>query len=69
MLLVMSICQLARVKMHQGKLNVARKLFEEALGLSADHQSRFLPIAGEALMGLGELLREINQLKEATDGS
>jgi LuxR family maltose regulon positive regulatory protein len=66
MLTVMALRRLARLRRMQGQLYEARALYEQALELAVDRQGRPLPIAGIALMGLGELWREWNDLEAAT---
>jgi LuxR family maltose regulon positive regulatory protein len=66
MITVTAISHLAKLKLRQGRLHEAKATYERALGLATDSQDRPLPIAGEALMGLGNLFREWNQLEMAT---
>jgi len=66
MLTVFALRRLARLRMVQGQLYQARAIYGQALELAVDRQGRPLPIAGLALMGLGELWREWNDLKAAT---
>jgi LuxR family maltose regulon positive regulatory protein len=49
----------------QGKLFQAKEIYERALQSATDAQGYRLPIASEALIGLGELLREWNDLDAA----
>ncbi len=65
MLAVEALMYLARLRMRQGQLRQAKVLCERALELATDPQGRLLPIAGEALLGLGELAREWNNFEEA----
>jgi LuxR family maltose regulon positive regulatory protein len=65
MLTVMALRRLARLRRMQGQLHEARALYEQALELAVDRQGRPLPIAGIALIGLGELWREWNDLEAA----
>ena len=67
MLTVMTASQLARIQVRQGKLMEAEATFMEALEASRDRQGNLLPIAGEAMMGLGELFLEMNELDKAND--
>lgn len=67
MIAVLAASQLARVRMRQGHLQLARSLFAQALEIARDSQGNWLPIAGEALMGLGDLYRELNELEAATE--
>lgn len=50
----------------EGDLRQARSLLEEALDLATDGSGDRLPIAGQVLMGLGEIAREWNELDVAT---
>jgi LuxR family maltose regulon positive regulatory protein len=52
--------------MKQGLLYQARDIYQQALETATDEQGQRLPIAGEALIGLGELARRWNKLDEAT---
>ncbi|UCC88450.1 MAG: AAA family ATPase [Anaerolineales bacterium] len=63
---VVALCYQADLLMRQGQLNQAKALYEQALALSTDQQGNTLPVAGEALLGLGELYREWNDLETAT---
>ena len=64
---VAALCHLARLQVHQGRLHGAYELLERALKLATDAQGRRLPIASKALIGLGELEREWNDLEVAAD--
>ncbi len=66
MFTVIALRRLARLRTRQGQLYEARALYEQALELAVDRQRRPLPIAGFALIGLGELWREWNDLEAAT---
>ena len=66
MMAVTALSHLAKLHIRQGRLHEAKATYERALELATDRQGRPLPIAGEALMGLGDLLREWNELKTAT---
>jgi LuxR family maltose regulon positive regulatory protein len=57
--------QLARLRLRQGHLYEAQTIYERAMALATDKQGRPLPIAGHAMMGLGELFREWNDLEVA----
>ena len=67
MLRVMVLSQAAHAHIHLGDLPQARQLYEEALAGARDQMGRYIPIAGEALMGLGDLLRELGELDQAGD--
>ncbi len=64
---VTALCHQAKLQMRRGRLHQAREILERALYLATDAQGRRLPIASEALMGLGELAREWNDLGMAAD--
>jgi LuxR family maltose regulon positive regulatory protein len=65
MLAAMALCHRAEVYMLQGKLRAARSLYQQALDLAVDEKGAPLPIAGMALIGLGELARERDELDQA----
>jgi len=67
MLKVIVLSQAARALIHLGDLSQARQLYEEALKGARDRMGGWIPIAGEALMGLGDLLRELGDLDQAGD--
>jgi LuxR family transcriptional regulator, maltose regulon positive regulatory protein len=60
-----AIWQISRLYSQQGKLSQAKLILEQVLERARDFQGELLPIAGEALMGLGELYREANQFQQA----
>jgi LuxR family maltose regulon positive regulatory protein len=62
---VAALCQRASLQMQQGRLHRAREILERALQLATDHEGRRLPIASEALISLGNLWREWNDLETA----
>jgi LuxR family maltose regulon positive regulatory protein len=62
---VTTLCRLAGLQMLHGRLYQARDIYQQALDLaSGDHNP--LPVAREALYGLGELAREWNDFEAAT---
>jgi LuxR family maltose regulon positive regulatory protein len=65
MLSVMMICNQAEVLMREGQLHEAAVTFQKALDMVTDAHGRRLPIAGQALVGLGDLAREWNDLDMA----
>ena len=65
MIAVMTTCTLAELHMTQGRLGQAKATYHQALELATDDQGQRLPIAGLALIGLGELEREWNNLETA----
>ncbi len=62
---VIALCYQATLQMRQGRLHQAREILEHALHLATDPQGQRLPIASEALIGLGRLWREWNDLETA----
>jgi LuxR family maltose regulon positive regulatory protein len=62
---VLALCHLAELHIVRGQLHEARAFYEQALKQARDSQGRRLPIAGIALMGMGYLLREWNDLEAA----
>ncbi len=65
MVAVTTLCRQAGLRMLHGQLHKAGTLYRQALVLATDEQGARLPVAGEALIGLGELCREWNDLKTA----
>jgi LuxR family maltose regulon positive regulatory protein len=65
MIAVMVLCMLAEQCMKRAQLHEAKEIYQQALDVATDGQGRLLPIAGEALMGLGELARRWNDLEAA----
>jgi LuxR family maltose regulon positive regulatory protein len=64
---VIALCQQAKLQWRQGRLQRARETLEQALQLATGPQGQRLPIASEALIGLGDLEREWNHLEAAAD--
>jgi len=65
MIAVMTTCTLAELHLTQGELGKAKAIYHQALELATDAQGQRLPIAGMALIGLGELEREWNDIETA----
>ncbi|MBN1812574.1 MAG: tetratricopeptide repeat protein [Anaerolineae bacterium] len=65
LLSVMVVCNQAELLMRQGQLHQAAATYRRALDLATDARGQRLPIAGQVLIGLGELLREWNDLDAA----
>jgi LuxR family maltose regulon positive regulatory protein len=65
MVTVAVLNQLGALYVRQAKLRQAQETYEEALALATSERGELLPVAGEALMGLGELWREWNHLEQA----
>ncbi len=64
---VMTASHVARLQIHLGDLAKAEAIYNEALEIGRDRRGNLLPIAGEALIGLGDLYRELNELDKSTD--
>lgn len=65
MFTVITLCQLAEVRMGQGQLVQARDLYQKALETAIAPDESLLPVAGQAKIGMGHILREWNQLDQA----
>ncbi|MBN1922115.1 MAG: tetratricopeptide repeat protein [Anaerolineae bacterium] len=61
------LCHQAEMAWREGKLHQAQQLYEQALDLATDADGQRLPIAGNALIGLGEIYREWNALDAAEE--
>ncbi len=66
MIAIMVMCNQAELCLRQGQLRQAAATYRQALELATDAQGERAPIAGQALVGLGELYREWNDLEAAT---
>jgi LuxR family maltose regulon positive regulatory protein len=62
---VLALCHLAELSALQGQLRRARHYCDQALESAVDAQGRRQPIAGLALIGVGRLLAEQNELDAA----
>jgi LuxR family maltose regulon positive regulatory protein len=62
---VLALCHLAELHIMRGQLHEAKAFYEQALERARDNRGRCLPIAGIALVGMGYLLREWNELEAA----
>ncbi len=60
-----SCCQLAEVHLRKAQIRAARQDFERALAISTAAGGQRLPVASRALIGLGEVHREGNNLDAA----
>ena len=65
MIAVIALTHLAEADMGEGRLHQAEATYRQALGLAVGPDGQRLPIAGLALIGLGELSREWNRLDES----
>ena len=63
---VLAQCHLAELCALQGRLVEARAFYDAVLERAVDARGRLLPISGIALIGLGYLLREWNDLQAAS---
>jgi LuxR family maltose regulon positive regulatory protein len=67
MIAVGALSNLAGIWMLQGQLHKAWSSNKQALELATDARGRRLPVAAKALLGLGEIAREWNDLDAATE--
>jgi LuxR family transcriptional regulator, maltose regulon positive regulatory protein len=67
MITIMSLAQLGDAHIGLGKLEQAQTIFEQALFEATNSNGEFLPLAGEALRGLGVLQMHWNNLSKARD--
>jgi LuxR family maltose regulon positive regulatory protein len=65
MFIVTSRCQLAEVLMKMGKVVESRDLYLQTFEEAIRRDGRPLPIAGQAMMGLGQVQSQWNELEEA----
>ncbi len=65
MMAVAALCNLAGLHVVRGELRQAEARYKRALELGTDARGRHLPVAARALLGLGELSREWNDLDVA----
>jgi LuxR family maltose regulon positive regulatory protein len=64
---VLTLCSLADTYMSRGEVALAKATSHRALDLAKDSHGNPLPVSGAALIRLGEILREENELDEAED--
>jgi LuxR family maltose regulon positive regulatory protein len=62
---LLALCHSADLTTFRGQLYAAQALYEQALELATQQDGRRQPVAGLALIGLGRLLREWNDLDRA----
>jgi LuxR family maltose regulon positive regulatory protein len=67
MVAVLILCKLGDETQKHGHLHQSRRLYEQALDLARDEQGNQLPVAGKALIGLGDLDLEWNRLASAEE--
>lgn len=65
MITVNAICYRAELLRRDGKLHQAHAVFQQALALAVDSRGARLPVASRALIGLGEIAHEWNDLEAA----
>ncbi len=65
MLTVIGLNRLAELHLTRGQLHQAKDFYDWILGLAVDAKGNLSPMAGMALVGLGDLLREWNDFKSA----
>ena len=65
MMAVAALCNLAGLRVLRGQLRLAGANYRRALEWSTDPRGQRLPVAAKALLGLGELARERNDLDGA----
>lgn len=61
-----ALCAIAKFSTVFGRIHEAADIYKRALKMAMDRNGECLPIAGGALVGLGDLYREWNDLQEAT---
>ncbi len=64
-LTVGALAYLALFSIRRAQLHEAKSIYDRALELASDGQAGYLPVAGQALVGLGNLAREWNDLDAA----
>ncbi len=65
MIAVGALCHLAEVHLRLAQTHGAKAAYGKAIEVATDAQGQWLPVAGEALMGLGDLCRELDELEAA----
>jgi LuxR family maltose regulon positive regulatory protein len=65
MIAVLVLCELGDDSQKHGRLHQAKGLYQQALDLGTDEQGVRLPVAGKALIGLGDVAREWNDFDTA----
>jgi LuxR family maltose regulon positive regulatory protein len=67
MIATLILCELGDESQKHGHLHQSKRMYKQALDLAKDKQGNQLPVAGKALIGLGDLDREWNQLASAEE--
>jgi LuxR family maltose regulon positive regulatory protein len=62
---VSALCYLAELALRRAQLRKARVLYERAISLATDRQGRPHPMTCEAVLGLGAILREMDDFENA----
>jgi len=65
MIAALVLCELGDESQKYGNLHQAKNFYQQALELATDEHGQPLPVAGKALIGLGDLSREWNDYKTA----
>ncbi len=65
MVSVIGLCRLGRYSLRKGRLHEALERFERAVEIGSDDRGHVLPISGYAMMEIGDLWREWNDLETA----
>lgn len=67
MIAALILCELGDEAQKHGNLQQSKRLYSQALDLAQDPQGKPLPVAGKALIGLGDLELEWNHLASAEE--
>jgi LuxR family maltose regulon positive regulatory protein len=65
MIAALVLCELGDESQKYGRLHQAKNFYQQAIELATDDQGEPLPVAGKALIGLGDLSREWNDFPTA----
>jgi LuxR family maltose regulon positive regulatory protein len=65
MIAVLILCELGDESQKHGRLHQAKRFYQQALELGSDELGARLPVAGKALIGLGDVAREWNDFETA----
>jgi LuxR family maltose regulon positive regulatory protein len=65
MIAALVLCELGDESQKLGRLHQANRLYQQALELATNDQGQQLPVAGKALIGLGDIAREWNDFETA----
>ena len=67
MIAALVLCELGDESQKHGHLHQAHRLYNQALEIAINEQGAQLPVAGKALIGLGDISREWNDLQSADE--